>query len=175
VKVDVRFVSATHRHLREDAARGRFREDLFYRIAVVEIGIPPLRDRLDDLAWLAPALVDRAAASLDRRAPRIARDAMAALMRHDWPGNVRELENVLTKAMVLADADTIRATDLELHATAAPHRRIVSRSAHAEAEKRRIETALVAAGYNVAEACRTLGIPRATMYRKLKRYGIGAD
>jgi transcriptional regulator with PAS, ATPase and Fis domain len=172
VQGDVRVGAATHRDLRAEVARARFREDLFYRLAVVEIALPPLRERLDDLGWLAPALVERAAASLGKRAPRIAKEAMAALYRHEWPGNVREHENVLTKAMVLADRDVVRAADLELGAPIVRAAARVSRSSHAASEKRRIEAALAANGFNVADACRTLGIPRATMYRKLKRYGI---
>ena len=93
-KVDIRVVAATHRTLREEIRQGSFREDLFYRLAVVEIGLPSLRERLDDLPFLARALVERSAKDLGREPPTIGRDAMAALVRHDWPGNVRELENV---------------------------------------------------------------------------------
>ncbi|MFO0618282.1 MAG: sigma-54-dependent Fis family transcriptional regulator [Polyangiaceae bacterium] len=175
VPIDVRLITATHRDLRVETAAGRFREDLYYRVAVVEITVPALRDRLDDLVWLTPALLARAARELGRPAPEVARDAMSAMMRHDWPGNVRELENVLTKAMVLADREVIHASDLGLDAAPARPRASapLTRKAHQADEQRRIEAALRASNFNVSEACRSLGIPRATMYRKLKRGAPG--
>ena len=169
--VDFRLVCATNRSLRAEVRFGRFREDLYYRVGVVEITLPPLRDRLEDLPELAGHLVARAARELGRPAPRITPSAMRVLLAHSWPGNVRELENVLMKAIVLAEGDEIRPGDLGLRdARPLPSRRI--ERPRGDAEREAILRALAENGCNAARAARALAIPRATFYRRLERYGI---
>ena len=112
VTVDVRVIAATHRDLEARIAAGEFREDLFYRLNVLPIELPPLRDRPEDLAELAYAFLHEAARRQDRAVTRIDADALAVLMRHRWPGNVRELRNVMERAVVLAESDTVTLADL---------------------------------------------------------------
>ncbi|MFT3771248.1 MAG: sigma 54-interacting transcriptional regulator [Minicystis sp.] len=176
VSIDVRVVCATNRRLREEVAAGRFREDLYYRVGVVEITLPPLRDRADDIPELASRILADAAQSFGRPAPRLAPAAMRALLAHGWPGNVRQLQNVLTKAVLMAEGGVIDAVDLDLpRATAAAPALPATRAAYREAEEDRVLAVLRACRWNVSEACKTLGMPRATIYRRLKAYGVTRD
>ena len=118
VPVDVRLLSATHKDLAVLIAEGRFRHDLYYRINVIELPVPPLRERGDDLDQLAGAILVRLAAAQGRTPPQLEPDALAALRAHRFPGNVSELENVLERAMALADGDRIAAADLHLPSAA---------------------------------------------------------
>ncbi len=177
--VDVRVLAATNRDLREDVAAGRFREDLYYRLAGVELAIPPLRDRLDDLELLAEHLLGRfddaeAARGRPPKEVRLTEDAVAALAARDWPGNVRELENVLRLAWIRTPAGGALRVDaaasgggLGAAAAAAPGGTL------AEIEAAAIERALREAGGNVSAAARALGIDRTTLHRKLRR-GAGS-
>ena len=116
IPVDVRILSATHKDLANEVAQGRFREDLFYRINVIELTVPPLRARGDDILLLADSISDRLAHNMDMRPPELSEDARAALMGYRFPGNVRELENILERAYTLCEGNLIRATDLRLPA-----------------------------------------------------------
>lgn len=166
VTTDVRVVCATNRVLAEEVRAGRFREDLYYRVAVVEIELPPLRDRIEDVLPLAEAILSRVATELGRPQATLDRSAERALLAHVWPGNVRELENVLTKAFLLAKGSILGAADLEIGAPApAP------KSASA-ALRTRIATTLEETDWNVVLASRVLGMPRATLYRKMRRFGL---
>ncbi|WP_129346239.1 sigma 54-interacting transcriptional regulator [Sorangium cellulosum] len=168
---DVRVVCATNRDLREEVARGRFREDLYYRVSVIEIRVPPLRDRPDDIPAIAQAILEKLAARQGRPAYRLSRGALRRLAAYGWPGNVRQLENVLARACVLAPGPEIGPADIELPA-AAPAPRSRSRADHRKIEEDRIRAALEHARWNVSEVSRSLGIPRTTLYRKLSRYGL---
>ncbi|WP_437648816.1 sigma 54-interacting transcriptional regulator [Sorangium sp. So ce362] len=168
---DVRVVCATNRDLREEVARGRFREDLYYRVSVIEIRLPPLRERPDDIPAIAQAIVEKLAARQGRPAFRLSRGALRRLMSYGWPGNVRQLENVLSRACVLAPGPEIGPADLQLPA-AAPAPRSRSRADYRGAEAERIRAALDLARWNVCEVSRSLGIPRTTLYRKLARHGL---
>jgi transcriptional regulator with GAF, ATPase, and Fis domain len=173
--VDFRLVCATNRDLRAEVARGRFREDLYYRVGVVEIALPPLRERMEDLPHLALHFVARAAETLGRPVPRLAGPAMRKLARYPWPGNVRELENVLTKAVVFASGGTIGADEIELPRTAEAKGRRAARDDGEPAKKDEralLLAALDRTGWNAALAARHLGMPRATFYRRLARYRI---
>ncbi|UJR84541.1 sigma 54-interacting transcriptional regulator [Sandaracinus amylolyticus] len=174
VAFSARVIAATHRDLRADVAGQRFREDLFYRLAVVEVAVPPLRERLEDLPLLAAHVIARLARETKREpAPRLTPAALRTLARHAWPGNVRELENVLASAMVQSEDARIDARDLALDGgRTPPARRSLSRRDADEREAARVASALEASGFNVSEVCRTLGIPRTTLYRKMKRWGI---
>ncbi|MBX3270114.1 MAG: sigma-54-dependent Fis family transcriptional regulator [Sandaracinaceae bacterium] len=169
VAIDVRIVAATNRSLRDEVAVGRFREDLYYRLAVVEVRLPPLRERRDDLPELVRHVLERRAAELGVEVPRVHPDAMRWLLRHEWPGNVRELDNTLSRALVMGDGELLRPGDLGLvDALALPRGR---KEMQAE-QARSILAALAETRWNVSEVARRLGIPRTTLYRKLKRYGI---
>jgi DNA-binding NtrC family response regulator len=180
--IDLRVVAATNRDLETMVRDGTFREDLYYRLRVVEVRVPPLRERLDDLPAIVAALLPRLAARNGGETIDVRPDALAALARHTWPGNIRELENVLERAIVLTGATTIGAADLLLDARRAPpavdappadegtgHREYLD-----AVERARLIAALEAADGNRARAARNLGIPRTTLINKLRRHGIGS-
>jgi DNA-binding NtrC family response regulator len=176
IEVDARIVAATNRDLEAEVSRGAFREDLFYRLNVVRIELPPLRERLEDLAALASHVLAMHAARYGRHGFRIDPDAEAALARYRWPGNVRELVNVLEHAVVLCRADRVRVDDLpdRLHAPAPaeglaePPRGSVPLE---QVERRHIERVL-ADSATLEEAAARLGISSTTLWRKRKRWGI---
>ncbi|XXY21195.1 sigma 54-interacting transcriptional regulator [Sorangium sp. So ce216] len=170
VRVDFRLVCATNRDLLAETARGRFREDLYYRVAVVQIRLPPLRDRLEDLPELALHFVRRAAEQLGRPAPLLSREALRRLGQHGWPGNVRELENVITKAVVLCDGRKIGPGDVDLPRARDGGGRGAPRSPRDE--RAALLGALERTGWNALQAAREAGMSRATFYRKLRRLGI---
>ncbi|WP_437946975.1 sigma 54-interacting transcriptional regulator [Sorangium sp. So ce296] len=170
VRVDFRLVCATNRDLLAETARGRFREDLYYRVAVVQIRLPPLRDRLEDLPELALHFVRRAAEQLGRPAPQLSREALRRLSQHGWPGNVRELENVITKAVVLCDGRRIGPDDVDLPRAREGGGRGAPRAL--PDERAALLAALERTGWNALQAARDAGMSRATFYRKLRRLGI---
>ncbi|HEY1533583.1 MAG TPA: sigma 54-interacting transcriptional regulator, partial [Polyangiaceae bacterium] len=172
VALDIRLVCATHRDLLGDVGSGRFREDLYYRIAVVSVDLPPLRERLEDLAELSTKILAGLARSAQRKPPELAQDALRALSAHAFPGNVRELQNVLTRAFVLASGSKIQARDIDLGGARARGPRAGSRRDYETQERERILESLRGARWNVSIVARSLGIPRNTLYRKLARYGI---
>ena len=184
IPVDVRVVAATHRDLEREVAAGRFRADLYYRIHVVPIALPPLRERRGDIALLAEAFLNRARAEAGRGPSRIAPDALAALERHAWPGNVRELENAIERAVALADGDAITTGDLPqevLHASRAEALRDALRdgrldleSAVARFEGGLLQEALARCQGNQTRAAEQLGITRRVLKLKLDRYGLSA-
>jgi PAS domain S-box-containing protein len=169
--VDVRVISATNRDLEELVARGDLREDFYYRIKVVRLDLPPLRERREDIPALAAHLLARHGAGEVMIAPQ----ALAALMRYDWPGNVRELENALQHALVLSHDGTIGREDLppEIAAGGRDGRRgLQGVRRGSEEERQRLAEALDAAGWNRTRAARQLGIDRSTLWRKLKEHGL---
>ncbi|HEU0029653.1 MAG TPA: sigma 54-interacting transcriptional regulator [Kofleriaceae bacterium] len=181
VRVDVRIIAATHRNLDEMIARGELREDLYFRLRVVELVVPPLRDRRGDLPALCEALVPRAARRCGRKPRPLAVDALASLAAYDWPGNVRELQNVLERALVLGEGPEITVADLDLPTQPARPPVIEVEDLTAEAphdavmetiERKRLTAALRAAGGNQSHAAKALGMPRTTFINKLRRYGL---
>jgi transcriptional regulator with GAF, ATPase, and Fis domain/tetratricopeptide (TPR) repeat protein len=169
-KVDVRILAATLRDLDADVRAGRFREDLLYRLNVVTLRVPPLRDRREDIPLLADHILERFAGELGGARKRLAPDALATLLKHPWPGNVRELENVLKNAAILATGETIGPESIHL---AHPEHPLPSTGTTLnldEIEQRTIERAIAAAGGNKKRAAGLLGISRLTLYRKLKRF-----
>jgi two-component system response regulator HydG len=169
VPVDVRIIAATNQDLEAARRAGSFREDLFYRLSVVQIPVPPLRARLSDIPLLSDCLTRRLA---NRRglAPRpLSPDGLAVLMRHTWPGNVRELENALERALLLAEAAELGAKDLEFieATTTEPTRPADENLSLAAMEKAQIRRALDATGGRVGEAAALLGIDRKTLRRKI--------
>jgi DNA-binding NtrC family response regulator len=171
VQLDIRLVCATNRDLKREVEAGRFREDLYFRVSVVDIALPPLRERSEDVADLSQAILSRLAAEWGKRTPRQDRDALIALMRYRWPGNIRELENVLTKSFVLAQSNVISAQDIELPRPA-PQRGSRTRQQFERDEAHRIFEALTTHRWIMSEVSRLLGIPRNTLYRKIEKYRI---
>ncbi|MDP9198046.1 MAG: sigma-54 dependent transcriptional regulator [Pseudomonadota bacterium] len=177
--VDVRILSATHRDLGELVAAGRFREDLFYRINVIEMRVPALRERLLDVPELAAAITDRFAARMGMAAPAISDAAMELLATHDYPGNVRELENVIERALTLCDGGTIEPGDIELRGspsqfeeTVPPHRPGTLPDRLEDIERATIVRALEAARFNKTAAARALGISFRALRYRIKKLGI---
>jgi DNA-binding NtrC family response regulator len=170
-KVAPRIVCATNRRLAAEVEAGRFREDLFYRLAVVQIVVPPLRERPEDVADLARHLLRRLAEEHKRPVPALSLEALRKLLGYDWPGNVRQLENVLSQAIVFSTGDTIGAEEILLPAPSRGSRREGHREFQAR-EAAEIAAALAATRWNVSAVCRKLGIARTSLYRKLRRYGL---
>ncbi|MGL0788495.1 sigma-54-dependent transcriptional regulator [Xanthomonas translucens] len=174
-KVDVRVVAATHRELAQLVADGRFRSDLRYRLNVVPIELPPLRERGDDIVLLAQHFLEDGASA----ARTLSEAAQARLRAYPWPGNVRELRNAMQRCQVLVRTPTIEAHDLDevlagdAAAPAADTLALTLPDAIAQLEKQMIQAALVQAQGNRAEAARRLGIHRQLLYRKLDDYGLG--
>jgi DNA-binding NtrC family response regulator len=171
-KVEVRLVAATNRDLTDDVAQGRFRKDLYYRLRVVELKLPSLRERKDDVLPLAQLLLAQAAARMARRISGLTPKAADQLLRHDWPGNVRELENAMERAAALADSDRIGLDDLPEEIRAAPPTTVASRGVRPldDIEREYILAALDANDGNQTRTASQLGIGTATLYRKLKQY-----
>jgi transcriptional regulator with PAS, ATPase and Fis domain len=172
VRLDIRLIAATHRDLQAAMSDGKFREDLYYRIAVVSVALPALRERSEDLPLLCQRILERLARDAGKKAPELGQDALRRLAAYPFPGNVRELENVLTRAFVLAGGPKISAEDLDLGDRRAPAVRARSRRDFEADEKERFLTALRAARWNVSVVARSFGIPRNTFYRRLARYGL---
>jgi len=171
IAVDVRVITATNADLQKLLAGGRFREDLYYRIGVVTLPLPPLRDREDDAALIAETLARRYASEAGRKPSAFAKDALQALRAHAWPGNVRELENRVRRAVVMAEGARITAADLELAAGAGTARQGL-RELRAGLEKETIKAALKRNRGNVSQTASELGISRPTLYGLLGKFGI---
>ncbi|ART51413.1 hypothetical protein CBP34_06680 [Acidovorax carolinensis] len=172
--VDVRVVAASHVNLAEAVARGRFREDLFYRLNVLTIEVPPLRQRMDDVPLLAKHFLKVCAADRPRRVEGFDRQALAAMAAYSWPGNVRELYNCVQRAVVMTDQRYISARDLGL----APADVVASTdldAARTLAEREAIARALTLMGNNVTRAARELGVSRMTLYRLMDKHRISAE
>ena len=175
ITVDARIIAATNRDLEADVRGGRFREDLFFRLNVIALGLPPLRERAADLPALSDHILTTLCARHGRSPVALAPEARAALAAYRWPGNVRELLNVLERTVVLSPADTIRAEDLpdrllappERAATAVPEKELSLE----ELERRHIEQVLSDAD-TLEDAAARLGINPTTLWRKRRRYGI---
>ncbi len=169
VPIDCRFVCATNRDLAKQIAEGSFREDLYYRVAVIEVVLPSLRERVEDIPLLVSVLLERIGQRVGRKAPRLTQPALRKLMEYDWPGNVRQLENVLTKAVVLCEGDRIGPGQLGLPGTPRPTGPAQS---FEQRERARMAELLESNRWNVSKVYAQMGIPKATFYRKLKRYGL---
>jgi len=178
IRVDTRVIAATHRDLEGDVQSGRFREDLYYRLRVVEIVVPPLRERVEDIPALSSKLLADLAQRLGRKPIAISPAALAALSRHRFPGNVRELRNVLERAAVLASGPSIEPDDLGLiesvvtPAEAARSFADAKRAAAAEFERNYLLAALQRHGGNVSRTAEAIGMVRQSLQQKMRELGL---
>jgi len=173
IPVNVRIVCATHQNLQGLISEGRFREDLYYRLAEIVVTIPPLRDRLGDASLLAHAFVRRFAAENNRGGMTLREDALRAIEAHAWPGNVRELENCIKRAVIMAEGNQITAEDIgRLGGLQAEETVLDLRVARDDAERRVIIAALARADGNVVKAAEMLGVSRPTLYDMMHRFGL---
>jgi transcriptional regulator with PAS, ATPase and Fis domain len=174
VPTDVRIVTATHRDVMALVDDRLFREDLMYRINVIEVCVPPLRERPDDLVPLVRHFLNKHGALLGGSDRSVSSEAMDVLCRHQWPGNVRELENVIERALVLGDGSVVALDDLPERLREQPplDSRFVKGQRLADMEREHIARTLHAVSGNKAAAARALGLDRKTLYRKLTQHGI---
>jgi len=173
--VDVRIIAATHRDLEQAVREGAFREDLYFRLKVIELDVAPLRDRIEDIAALVDRFLDKHAARLERPRFGVAPETLSALMTQGWPGNVRELENAVERALLLAEHDPLTPFDFGLADTPAVGGgplQSASRSAAAVVERRMIRAALELTGGNVTHAAERLGLSRRGLQNKMKELGL---
>jgi DNA-binding NtrC family response regulator len=169
-RVDVRFIAATNADLRAEVQAGRFREDLLFRLNTIEIRLPPLRDRAEDILPLAQYFLSRYNVRYRNGIAGFSDDAVLALRRYPWPGNVRELDHAVERAVLLARGDQIQAVDLALGAAASGGP--AEPQTLDELEKDTIRRALARCGGNVSLAAKELGVSRSALYRRIQRYGL---
>jgi DNA-binding NtrC family response regulator len=195
IEVDVRVVAATHRDLEAEVRRGTFRQDLYYRLKVIEIVLPPLRERVPDIPSLVERFLTKLAERLGREKKSIDGEALAALARHSWPGNVRELRNVIEQAAVLASGPTIRLPDLPVlgaadpavdgsnaSASSQPSASSLLAESFADAKRRAVEefertyiqAALKETGGNISKAAQAMGMARQSLQQKIRELGVKA-
>ncbi|ACL65296.1 two component, sigma54 specific, transcriptional regulator, Fis family [Anaeromyxobacter dehalogenans 2CP-1] len=175
VDVDVRIIAATNRDLKRAVAEGKFREDLFYRLNVIPILIPPLRDRREDVPLLVESFVERLSVEMKKRIDGVSSEAMSALMAHDWPGNVRELRNILERGAVVCTGPVIQIADLGLPGKPETAPRPGTLASLEEVERRHVSAVLAHTGGNVSQSARILGIDRVTLYNKMRKWGLRRD
>jgi len=184
--IDVRVVAATHRDLEKQVDAGEFREDLYYRLKVIEALLPPLRDRLEDIPALVGAFLSRLAERLGRPEMTVSPDAMAKLSNHPWPGNVRELRNVIEQAAVLASGDAITASDISFGARRARQAQVVAPTPgvpFSQAKKQAVEawerayllTALRQHEGNISRTAEAIGMVRQSLQQKIQALGLKKD
>ena len=170
IKVDVRLIAATNEDLEKKMDDGEFRKDLFYRLNVIPLRIPPLSDRREDIPLLVDYFLKKYCTKMGVPLKKISSGALQIMMRYSWPGNVRELENAMERAIVLQEGDTVRIGDLPEKMIQETPKQVFG--SLKEKEKEAIASALEETGWNATKAARTLGIHPSTLYRKLKRYGM---
>ncbi|MFQ5735865.1 MAG: PEP-CTERM-box response regulator transcription factor [Thermodesulfobacteriota bacterium] len=169
--IDARVIAATNKDLKEMIADGRFREDLYYRLAVIEVNLPPLRERGEDILLLARAFVQKF--SPEGTKPKtLSEEAVDALYAYDWPGNVRELENKIRRAITLADGPVITASDIGLQAPEEPAGSLNLRLAREKVDRIVINKAILKHNYNISKAADELGLTRPTLHHLVKKYDI---
>jgi DNA-binding NtrC family response regulator len=170
-RADVRVLSATNAELTTEVTESRFREDLLFRLNTVEIRVPPLRDRREDIPLLAAHFLNRHVERYRKKLNGFDPAAMQAMLEHAWPGNVRELDHVIERAVLMADGDAVRASDLGMDRgrTGAPS---FDEMTLDDAERELIRRALSRCGGNVTEAAKLLGVSRSALYRRMQRHGL---
>jgi DNA-binding NtrC family response regulator len=184
VEVDVRVVAATHRDLEKLVEEGSFREDLYYRLRVVEVELPPLRDRAEDIPALADRFLTQVAERLERRKKLLSDSALARLARYGWPGNVRELRNALEQAAVLSSGETIEVEDLRLDEAKAPPGDAPSTAVvFSDAKRQHVERferdyllrALRENDGNVSRTAQAIGMVRQSLQQKIRELDLRSE
>jgi two-component system NtrC family response regulator len=175
IAVDVRVVCATNRDLNASIAAGQFRPDLYYRVSEVAIDIPPLRQRAGDSLVIAQYLLERRARQHGRALRGFSADAVRAIRDYSWPGNIRELDNKVNRAVILAEGNQVRASDLGFEDSGTDAGVLNLRNARQQAERQAIRQALAITGGNVSRAAELLGITRPTLYDLLEKSGISVE
>jgi two-component system nitrogen regulation response regulator NtrX len=186
IKVDVRVLSATSRNLQDELGAGRFREDLFYRLNVVPVRLPPLRERREDIPELVSHFLTRFAAERRMAPPRISEEAMAALQAHDWPGNVRQLRNIIERTIILAPGDRVSCIEVDLLPTEILENQAAMggggnmaimgsplREARESFEREYLKIQIRRFSGNISRTASFIGMERSALHRKLKALGIG--
>jgi two-component system response regulator HydG len=172
IDIDIRLVSATNKPLYDMVAEENFREDLLYRLNTIQIDIPPLRKRLEDVPLLVNFFMDTYSRKYNKTGIRVDKSAISKLQNYNWPGNIRELQHTIEKAVILCEGDTIKGDDLFFH----PTKKIVQDEADTlnlgEIEKSTIEKAMLKFNGNMTKVAKELGVTRATLYNKIDKYGI---
>jgi two-component system, NtrC family, response regulator len=172
IHIDTRVVAATNADLRKVMAAGTFREDLFYRLAVVQMTLPPLRDRDSDIRLLAQYFLNRFSMQVNKPYLAFDPDAIRALNRHGWPGNVRELENCIRRAVIMAEGRRVKAADLELGVSGLGPNIVTLKDAREALERQMLQQALKKHGGKIAPAAAELGLSRPTIYELMEKLGI---
>jgi DNA-binding NtrC family response regulator len=172
ISSDFRVVAATNENLEDAVREGRFREDLYYRLNVFTVFIPPLRERLDDIQILAAHFVTKFTCQMNKKVKNISAEAMDFLMHYSWPGNVRELENAIERAIVVCKGDTIMVEDLPFHINNQMNVFDSDDMSLAAMEKKHIAIVLANHNWNISRSAEALGIDRVTLYNKINRYGL---
>jgi len=176
ISVDVRIIAATNRDLKRAVGEGSFREDLFYRLNVIRIVLPPLRERSEDIPLLVEHFLEELNARTGRHVDGVSREAMELLMAHSWPGNVRELRNVLERGVVVASGNVLQASNLGLTpTTGSKYEAADAPGSLEEMERRHISEVLRRTEGNVSEAARVLNVDRTTLYSKVRKYQLKRD
>jgi two-component system NtrC family response regulator len=175
IPLDVRILAATNRDIKRETAEGRFRDDLYYRLVVVPISIPPLRERLEDLSLLATHFLERFSAEYKVRARAFSSDALAAMRAYQWPGNVRELENRIKRAIIMAEGRRITPTDLDLPTTTEETPSVSLKEARNETERRLLVEALRRYRGNISQAAKAIQISRPAFHELLAKHKIRAE
>jgi DNA-binding NtrC family response regulator len=170
VKADFRVICATNDDLERAVQEGRFREDLYYRINVFTIDLPPLRARRGDIPVLAQYFLERFARQMDNRISSMSAEAMDLLVAYDWPGNVRELSNAIERALVIGSPPAIRPEDLPT--PSALSSQTMADQSLAEVERRHIAAVLQRTAGNITRAAEVLKVDRVTVYNKIRKYGL---
>jgi len=171
IQIDTRVIAATNADLKQTISEGKFREDLYFRLAVVVIMLPPLRDRGDDVALLARDFLQRYAAQNNKKSLAFSPDALRALYRHNWPGNVRELQNRVKRAVIMTDGKRLTADDLEL-ADLSQTAPATLKEAREAVEKEVVQNALKRHQGKITSAAQELGVSRPTLYELMEKLGI---
>jgi len=169
--VDVRVISATNANLQQEVGQGRFREDLLFRLNTIEIQLPSLRDRREDIAPLAMHFLRRHATRYRKSLTGFDASAMQVLLSHPWPGNIRELDHAIERAILLAQGDQIRGVDLGLRMSSAAATRLEDLPLE-DVEKMLIQKSLARYEGNVSRAAQALGLSRSALYRRIASYGL---
>jgi len=172
-RTDARVVTATHQNLEALVASGRFRADLYYRLRIVDIAVPPLRERAADIPLLAQHFALRASKACGRPSAVLSREAVDRLGRHEWPGNVRELENCLTRAVILASGDVIREEHIQLNNAAAEPVESAATATLEALERGHVERVFTAFNGHKARTAKALGVSRPRLDRLLRKHGLG--